>query len=535
MTSLCQEGKIAVIIKNSKLIEGTANPARYRLQAKTDNKDPSEPYWKFTFGERNKNKPHKIILMVGETGTGKTTLINTMINYMLGVQREDKVWFEITDDQSDRRPVHSQTSIITVYGFYPQESKTDLTIIDTPGYGDTRGVDLDKQIAKSLLILSKSEEEIHEVHTVCLVIKASQNRLSDRLIYIFDAVQSLFGRDIAENIVLLFTHSTGARPKVVLEAVKEAKIKCAENEKNQPVFFLFDNCQSEAAEEDDDEDEEDREQRLNQSWDRSFKGMAQLFKFLDTIQPKSLRMTRDVLQKRKQLEANINNLQLRVHMMELKQNELKQTQEALEKDKKEFEVDVPSKDWVDIDSSVASMALTCSVCKENCHYPGCWWVSNLSWCSVMKSNKCTVCTGKCHYSKHVKAAKIYVPNTKKEKKTYEDLQKKYDDKTGNVSLVKKLEKELQELEKEKMKLVMEAFHCVETLEKIALNADSLFTLRHIDFLIEKLKEINEPEKAETLKNIKKRAGEEKQGAVGYITRLFRMINTNHALAQNLKQ
>ena len=49
-----------------------------------------------------------------------------------------------------------------------------------------------------------------------------------------------------------------------------------------------------------------------------------------------------------------------------------------------------------------------------------------------------------------------------------------------------------------------------------LNTDSLFILRHVDFLIEKLKEINEPEKAETLENIKKRAGEAKQGALGYI-------------------
>ncbi len=46
---------------------------------------------KMTFGERDKNKPHKSILMAGETGTGKTTLINVMINYMLCVQREDKV------------------------------------------------------------------------------------------------------------------------------------------------------------------------------------------------------------------------------------------------------------------------------------------------------------------------------------------------------------------------------------------------------------------------------------------------------------
>ncbi|XP_050990639.1 uncharacterized protein LOC127180553 [Labeo rohita] len=396
------------LIKKSVLIEDGI-PARYHLQTRTDNLHQSEPYKKIIFGERDKNKPHKTILMAGETGTGKTTMINAMINYMLGVKREDKIWFEITDDQSDRTQAHSQTSIITVYGFYLQESPIDLTIIDTPGYGDTHGVDLDKQIAVSLDSLSKSAEDIHEIDAVCLVIKATQNRLSDRQQYIFDAVQSLFGKDIAENILLLFAHSTGAPPKNALTAVKEAKIKCAVNDKNQPVFFLFDNCQSEAA-------DEEYEMIQEQSWNLSFRGMAQFFEFLDTIQPKSLKMTRDVLQNKKQLEAKIFNLKSRVELMELKQNELKQTQEALEQNKEhvknnknfEYEVKVPYKEKVDIDPTVASMAMCCTVCEENCHYPGCWWVSNLSWCSMMKDNHCTVCTNKCHYKEHVKHAKIFV-------------------------------------------------------------------------------------------------------------------------------
>ncbi|XP_067234663.1 myosin-9-like [Chanodichthys erythropterus] len=444
---------------------------------------------------------------------------------MLGVQREDKVWFEITDDQSDRTSADSQTSIVTVYGFYLQESPIHLTIIDTPGYGGTRGVDLDKEIAESLLNLCKSAEEIYEIHAVCLVIKATQNRLSDRQIYIFDAVQSLFGRDIVENIVLLFTHSSGAPPRNALTAVKEAKIKCALNDKKKPVYFLFNNCQSETADEDDEEDDKEREKRLDSSWNLSFKGMVQLEKFLDTIQPKSLKMTQDVLKQRKQLEANINNLQSRVQVMELKQNELKQTRVALEQNKKdvkenknfEYEVDVVYKERVEIDPK---MATCCTVCEENCHYPGCWWVSDLKWCSVMKDKHCTVCTNKCHYKEHIKGAKKYETKTKKEKRTYEDLKKKYDGKIRDgESLVMKLEEELQELEEEKIKLVFEAFDCVETLEKIALKNDSVFTLLHIDYLIEKLKDMNKKEKAEILEKIKKRAEEENTRALGFIKRI----------------
>uniref|UniRef100_A0A8C2B9J8 AAA+ ATPase domain-containing protein n=1 Tax=Cyprinus carpio TaxID=7962 RepID=A0A8C2B9J8_CYPCA len=517
---------IKKIISESSAI-GDSVPARYNLNPRADLHDKSEPYRQKTLGERDdNNKPHKTILIVGETGTGKTTLINTMINYMLGVKREDKVWFEITDEHqseqmSDKLSVQSQTSSITIYGFYLPESPIDLTIIDTPGYGDTRDIDNDKEIAMGLLNLSRSDNSIHEIDAVCLVIKSTVNRLFDRQIYIFDAVQSLFGKDIAENIVLFVTHSSGKPPKNVLTAVKEAKIKCAVNDKNQPVYFLFDNCQSEPA-------DEQYEMMQKHSWNISFEGMTSFFKFVENIKPKSFQMTQNVLQQRNQLEAKISNLQSRVQEVEQKQNELKQTREALEKNKEyvkdkknfEYEVEVQYKDRVDIDPKrwrLTKKATCCTVCEENCHYPGCWWAKDLSWCSMMKDDHCTVCTNNCHYSKHIKEAKIYESKTKTEKRTYEDLKKKYNVKIGDsVSMATKMEEKLQKLETEKVKLVIEAFHCVETLEWIALNTDSLFTLQHIDVLIEKLKEINEPEKAKTMENIKKRAGEEKHGALGYI-------------------
>ncbi|KAK9952919.1 hypothetical protein ABG768_016947 [Culter alburnus] len=518
-----KELKINELIEKSTIIE-QRNPARYRLKLIKHDLDPSEPYRKMTFGERDLKKPNKTILMVGETGTGKTTLINTMVNYMLGVQREDKVWFEITDDQSKQKSVHSQTSIVTVYEFYLQQSPTDLTIIDTPGYGETRGVELDKRIAISLHSLSKSAEGIHEIHAVCLVIKATQNQLSERQQYVFDAVLSLFGRDIAENIVLLFTHSNGAPPQNALKAVKDAKIKCAVNDKKKQVYFLFDNCQSE-------DFEEEYEKMQEKSWNLSHSGMMGFFKFLENMKSKTLQMTQEVLQKRKQLEANVSNLQLRVQVKEQKQNELKQTQDALEKNRKyvegkknfEYEAEVSYMEKIPVNQKYGHLtkeAMCCTVCQENCHYPGCWWVRKLSWCSMMKKGHCTVCTNKCHYSKHVKEAKIYVAKTKKEKRTYEDLKKEYDGKIGDgVSLVKKLEEELQELEKEKKKLLNEAYYSVETLEMIALNTDSLLTLLHIDFLIEKMKEINEPEKAKKLEDIKKRAGEDNTGGLKYVKRL----------------
>ncbi|XP_073689404.1 uncharacterized protein [Garra rufa] len=498
------------IINQSTKIEDGA-PTRYHLKHNADEK--SEQYRIITYGERDSNKPHKTILMVGETGIGKTKLINVMINYMLGVQREDRVWFEITDDQSDRTSAQSQTSIITVYGFYLQESPIDLTIIDTPGYGDMRADNEKMMRAMCLLKLIISAETIHQLDAVCLVIKASQNRLSDQQIYIFDAVQSLFGKDVAENIVLVLTHSRGVIPKNALTAVKVAKIKCAVDDKNQPVYFLFDNCQSDSADE--------QNKMMEDLWNLSFREINFFFEFLVKIKPKSMQMTQDTLEQRKELEENILKIKSNIQQINTETQESNQGKEQIEyKKNHDDESEVPFKEMVVIDPAIASVGLHCTICEENSHYPRCWWVRSLSWCCVMKKNHCTICTKKCHYSKHVNGAPIYLTKANKEQITKENS-KKYDAKTEDcVSKIKNME-ELQELKLQKMKLVIEAFHCVRALEMIALNTDSLITLQHVDFLIDELKKINEHEKAQTLENIKKRAGEEKNKVLEYLKRCIK--------------
>jgi energy-coupling factor transporter ATP-binding protein EcfA2 len=56
------------------------------------------------------------ILVMGATGSGKTTLINGMINYIFNVQWEDTFRFQLIQEQTaGRSQVDSQTSRITAY------------------------------------------------------------------------------------------------------------------------------------------------------------------------------------------------------------------------------------------------------------------------------------------------------------------------------------------------------------------------------------------------------------------------------------
>ncbi|KAF4088803.1 hypothetical protein AMELA_G00058860 [Ameiurus melas] len=196
MATGLQDSSLTVrdLIQKSKFIsEGP--PRRYRLLTSRSNVDEKGSVRKWTFGQQDVNMQNKIILVVGETGAGKTTLINAMVNYILGVKFTDEVWFEITEEGGDNHmsdQSESQTNEITVYEIFAQGNPICLTIIDSPGYGDTRGTDVDKQIAENLYKLFHNDTGVKEIDAVCLVVKASENRLSDRQQYIFDAVLSVF-------------------------------------------------------------------------------------------------------------------------------------------------------------------------------------------------------------------------------------------------------------------------------------------------------------------------------------------------------
>lgn len=505
------KSELTEILRNSKSIDG---PTMKYILNPTDLTN-GDLLRRERVGQTNEDKPRKIIVMVGETGTGKSTLINAMINYIMGIRWEHKMWLEVIEIPEDQ--TESQTKAMTVYEVNAPRSPFDLTVIDTPGFGGTEGFDKDKRISEALQQLFRSKDGIHEIHAVCLVLKGSDVRLHERQRYILDEILSLFGKDIEKHILLLFTHQEKLNlPKRMLNFIKESFSKYVKN--YEYVSFTFNNCQSEYF------DEEDRES-YKTSWNNGVENLSKFFDYVNEINPKSLHMTEGVLRARKQLDASVGNLRDRIRWAELKKQELEQTKTALDKcenykkEQNNFQcvVDEPYKDLVPINASWwhwNKQATRCTVCKENCHYPGCWWVRDLSKCSVMTEGKCTVCTHKCDHTKHVKDSKIYVIKTRKVTKTNNDLKKKYEKDVGEKrSLTAKLEKDIQQTEAEKIRLVEECYQCLQKLMETALKSTSISSFIHLDFMIEKVKETGNQERVQKLEELKRRATEEHGGMV----------------------
>ncbi|KAK2860082.1 hypothetical protein Q7C36_004248 [Tachysurus vachellii] len=359
------------LIKKSELIsEGP--PQRRRLLTTRSNLGEDNSVRKWTFGQREVNMQNKILLMVGETGAGKTTLINAMTNYILGVKFTDEVWFEIKEVEENNDK--SKTQEVTMYEVFAQNNPICLTIIDTPGYGDTRGTDEDIKVAEYLNKLFNSDSGVKEIDAVCLLMKASENKLSDRQQYIFYAVLSLFGKDIENNIVMFITHSDGLPPTNVLNVIKKAGIPCRKNKQNQPKHFLFNNRQTE-------ERRPEYNETLQTAWDLTADSLKMFFTSPNEQKQKRLEQTKGVLNESKQLVACIYNLQNCIEVTECKGKELNEIQKALEEDQEKinrnenftFTVKINCKEKVPTDDASwwNRMVTSCSVCEENCHEYNC--------------------------------------------------------------------------------------------------------------------------------------------------------------------
>src|SRR5687768_9679747 len=117
--------------------------------------------------ESGKPGRHVNILILGETGVGKSTWINSFANYLAFNTLEEAeqsefvtvipASFTITDDDyqeriittgSDRNEVlragESATQRPRTYKFGYNNNSTVITLIDTPGIGDSRGPAQDK-------------------------------------------------------------------------------------------------------------------------------------------------------------------------------------------------------------------------------------------------------------------------------------------------------------------------------------------------------------------------------------------------------
>jgi energy-coupling factor transporter ATP-binding protein EcfA2 len=179
------------------------------------------------------------ILFIGETGVGKSTLINMTVNILSGVDFEGKrrvaipytEKFQIIVDgkiskDSRRLPCNikefvgissessdmdgaaderrSQTTRPMLYGIKDSLTGKQITIVDTPGLNDTRGSTFDDQHIQSIV---QAIFCVGGVHVVCIVHNATEARLKPATELALTRLMNMFTNTCLNNFIVCLTNS----------------------------------------------------------------------------------------------------------------------------------------------------------------------------------------------------------------------------------------------------------------------------------------------------------------------------------------
>ena len=454
--------------------------------------------------------PEKVIMILGATGAGKTTMINSIANYILGVHWEDDFRFKLLMEAEDdkKSQAHSQTRWITAYTFHKMEGSTipyTLTIVDTPGFGDTEGLERDRVIASQIkeFFSLPGENGIDHLDGIGFVTQAALARLTPTQQYIFDSILSTFGKDVASNIFMMITFADGNKPPVV-DAIKSAEIPfCKYFKFNNSSLFNRSVDEDKDDEEESDEDDEDFGEMF---WKMGFISLQKFFTTFATVEPKSLQLTKEVLEERQRLETIIQGLQQKIITGLSKIDELRQEERIMKEQEAAilanrnftYEIKVSKPHKIDLSGS-GHHVTNCLECNFTCHYP-CPYPSNEDkyHCSSMAnrgdlySARCTVGPGRCSWKKHVNTPFRFIEHEEIEKRTSEDLKKRYYEAMSGQSSVKSMIENMNDhlefLQMKVLEMSHDAKESMQRLDQIALKPNPLSEVEYIDLLIESEKQ-----------------------------------------------
>ncbi|MEE6515501.1 hypothetical protein FKM82_024328 [Ascaphus truei] len=499
--------KSQLLKESSLLAEG--KPSVYRLKTGVC----ESGYHKYNLGKENLQKMNKVILLIGATGSGKTTLINGMANYILGVEWKDDFRFKLVHEVTNQSEAHSQTSVVTAYKMNHDSGYQipySLTLIDTPGFGDTRGIAQDKRVTEAIHTFFTGDRGIDQIDAVCFVVQASLARLTYTQKYIFNSVVSIFGNDIKDNILFLINFCDAETPPI-LEAIKTADIPCPLDSNGDPIHFKFNNSALFA-------NNQETNRSFNEMfWNMGSNSMKTFFRSLSTIETKSLSLTKEVLKERKRLEITLQALQPQIQAGLLKLEEIRKTQSALQQHKAhmaankdfEYETDVT----VPVQEKITGHFITnCQSCHFTCHYPcGIPNDKDKRRCDAMSGGICTVCPGKCVWSVHYNQKYKWDYVQKIEKRTYYNLKLNYEKASGEAMTAEKIYQELEkdyDTAKDKvLKLINDSSQSLKRLREIALRPNPLSATEYIDLMIQAEEQEAKPGYQERIRSLREVRGQ----------------------------
>ena len=371
--------------------------------------------------ESEKNNSSNIIV-IGETGVGKSTWLHCFLNYLQGIQIEEKNRYYLFDEKKlqdkynqeypgeEKTSGASVTDTPAIYNIKSTNTfNNPIRLIDTAGFGDVRGEKYDHKITEDINDLFT--KEIENLHAICLLFKATETRTHDRAKQLLDKLFSLFGDEIKKNIIIVFTFVDDFNDITAFKTLTDAKspfYNILGNIKDLP-HFEFNNKAYFSTD----------IEKFSDTYDINTKNFGKLLKHVFQLKQISLESSRKVIKNKFYITNYINNICYELEDVIKKMSSSLKSRDDIKKLKNELELKKespyrkikvtknrkePYEDTYKDYCSSGWLVLYCIKCSKifhrDCKGPNEGFHSNEYGCNAIGTFSCECSYCDCHYSKH---------------------------------------------------------------------------------------------------------------------------------------
>ena len=326
------------------------------------------------------------ILLVGESDSGKTSLINSFVNFVFGVVLEDPFRFQLVEPSQ----VDSRIRIYKIQHASQFSIDYSLTIIDTPSYSEDNDPAQNREITETIrkFIDNRDGDCIQGVDLVGFVVDSSASCLTPLQLYIYFSLISIFGNGVKRNINFLLTSAEKEDPSLWNDIVDSGLVTYGphqlmqlQHKFNSSIYFCSNTDSSECFWE----------------WRENFEN------FFSSLRSdhKCVSLLKQLVDEKKRLKTVVKELVYLLKVRILKLEKLMSLKGGLSDDISTVSTVV--KDEVEL--PLGDCVTNCTKCQVTCHSV-CGVNQKKADCEVMDHSMpenvrtCRVCLGKCSWKVH---------------------------------------------------------------------------------------------------------------------------------------
>ncbi|KAE9548291.1 hypothetical protein FO519_008497 [Halicephalobus sp. NKZ332] len=417
------------------------------------------------------------ILLIGETGSGKSTLINYLTNFFhrgslekpriaipTRYHRATESWKSSEKDLHDA--TRSKTSECTVYSFNKYNCRYDF--IDTPGLSDTEGTEQDdRHIEKIMFAAEKSGNMAAIIIVINGTVARATVNLRNTLVRLRGSVPDV----LLNNLIVVLTNCSAGSANFDLESLKPWTV----SEGN--VFHMNNSALSKPKESW--INNKKLRMSLDHDWQASMEEINEMILKIENLGHIATNAFGEMRQKREKIKAELHGILLEVKKLQTMQSELdsaKFARKGVTDNIKKYSNYKQNKqvDYVEMEETnyhnTICMQHTDKVCHEGCGLKFTTTAGDniFTGCACMNGTKCNVC--ECTHATHYHAKKRPVKKTKTVEEILQDVKALYDQNTSRESDLKHqistLSSDITILQKALKEKEAEIHECCRALKKL---------------------------------------------------------------------